>query len=471
MSAAAADTAASLGSTIATMGRRQVGTDAIGHLSAAQGQATVMADALTSAHQILTNHTTVGEAYAAAPDAGDKNWMNDDAAGRHRAPEPRKDTMPPTHPTGDDPEQPSTGIADLLGCADGDTCHDTDRVASAAGPATVLAVLDYGDGGTRWDGGQYVAVGTSPGTWNPVTGAEQLAGAGPVGFYNPPHLDPAEAQAAAGHLDELAALAEAGRRPSAPTRWGRAAQRLEHLIAGDADLAGERVRIVDDELPVTVTDLLALLREREPAAGPPTRRHVATTAIRDAGGDPGALWMELVDHDGAVGVAVTGVEGDEDPAAEFWQPYTAVHTPAQARHLAGRLRAFASTASRVGGPALHLGDGIVLDWSVPTGDGGRSLEVADGHGSSVLLDLNPVQMRELCEALTETLNADDVDDTPNAYWPAANDPRYIDWSDYEHERGMLLQVGDGIDAVTITLSPRQLRTWRDRLAADIDPPR
>ncbi|MFI5837741.1 hypothetical protein ACIA5A_29090 [Micromonospora sp. NPDC051300] len=365
----------------------------------------------------------------------------------------------------------STTVGDVLGYADGDTCHGTDRVASAAGPASVLAVLDYGDGGTRWDGGQYVALGTSPGSWNPVTGAEQLAGDVSTATYWPPHLDPAEAQAAAGYLDELAALAEAGPRPSAPSRWGRAAQRLEHLIAGDADLAGERVRIVDDELPVTVTDLLALLREREPAAGPPVRRHVATEAMRDAGGDPGTVWMELVEHDGAVRVAVTGVEGDEDPAAEFWQPYTAVHTPAQARHLAGRLRAFAGAASQVGGPALHLGDGIVLDWSMPTGDGGRRLEVADGYGSSVLLDLTGVQVRELCEALTETLNADDVDDTPNAYWPAANDPRYIDWSDYEHERGVLLQVGDGVDAVTITLSPRQLRTWRDRLTADIDEPR
>ncbi|PWU52765.1 hypothetical protein DLJ47_18180 [Micromonospora sp. S4605] len=88
MSVAAADTAASLQSAIATMGRRQVGADAIGHLSAALDQASVMAGALASAHEVLTNHTAVAEAYAAAPDAGDKNWMSDDAAGRHRAPTP-----------------------------------------------------------------------------------------------------------------------------------------------------------------------------------------------------------------------------------------------------------------------------------------------------------------------------------------------------------------------------------------------
>ncbi|MFI0793559.1 hypothetical protein ACH4OY_12825 [Micromonospora rubida] len=70
---------------------------------------------------------------------------------------------------------------------------------------------------------------------------------------------------------------------------GRATLRLEHLIAGDADLAREKVTVVDDELPVTVRDLLALLRDKEPAAGPATRRHVATTAISEAGGDTGVL--------------------------------------------------------------------------------------------------------------------------------------------------------------------------------------
>ncbi|RBJ11081.1 hypothetical protein DRA43_01605 [Micromonospora provocatoris] len=358
MSAAAADTAASLESTIATMGRRQVGPDAIGHLSAARDEAAVMAGALASAHQVLTNHTAVGEAYAAAPDAGDKSWMNDGAAGRHRAPEPRKDTMTPTHPSaGDDPEQPSTGVADLLGYADGDTCHGTDQVTSAAGPATTLALMDYGDGNDRWSGGRYVAVGTSPGEWNPVTGAEQ-----PVGeqhqqpmAYAAPHLDPAEAEAAAAHLDELADLAEAGHRPPKPTKWGRAARRLEHLIADDAGLAREKVTIVDDELPVTVRDLLALLRDKAPVAGPTSRRHVATTAIGEAGGDTGVLWMDLVDHDGATRVAVTGVEGEEDPASDYWQPYTAQHTPEQARELATKLRTFAAGAREAARGALHLG--------------------------------------------------------------------------------------------------------------------
>ncbi|MEV0005905.1 hypothetical protein AB0H28_26970 [Micromonospora sp. NPDC050980] len=246
---------------------------------------------------------------------------------------------------------PATAVGDVLGYADGDTCHGTDQVGSVAGPTTVLALMDYGDGG-----GRYVAVGTSPHRWNPVTNTEAIDSGQPTG-YAAPHLDPAEAEAAAAYLDELADLAEAGHRPPKPTKWSRAADRLEHLLASDADLAREKVTVVDDELPVTVRDLLGLLREKQPAAGPASRRHVATTAMREAGGDAGTLWMDLVDHDGATRVAVTAVEGDEDSAADFWQPYTAQHTPTEARELAGKLRAFAVGAREATRGALYLGDG------------------------------------------------------------------------------------------------------------------
>jgi hypothetical protein len=367
-------------------------------------------------------------------------------------------------------DHPATTVGDVLGYADGDTCHGTDQVPAAAGPATTLAVMDYGDGGDRWDGGRYVAVGTSPHRWNPVTSAEDPTGDQyeQPGLYNPPHLDPSEAETAARHLDDLADLAEAGHQPPKPTKWSRAAQRLEHLLAGDADLAREKVTVVDDELPVTMKDLLALLRDKQPTTGPATRRHVTTTAIRDAGGDAGVLWLDLVDHDGATRVAVTGVEGDEDPAADFWQPYTAQHTPAQARELAGKLRACAEAARQAARGGLYLGDGdaAYLDWSMRTADGGRNLEVGDGV-DAVNLDLNPTQMRELHDALSVTIAAEDFIETPNAYWLRANDGRYIDWSDFEYERGFQLEVGDGTTAVAITLSPKQLRAWRDRLAAEL----
>ncbi|QKW17604.1 hypothetical protein [Verrucosispora sp. NA02020] len=371
-----------------------------------------------------------------------------------------------TNPLASTPSDPA-GVGDVLGVADGDTCHGTDQVPSAAGPATTLALMDYGDGGDRWDGGRYVAVGTSPHPWHPVTGAEHPTGdeyAQP-GMYHPPHLDPAEAETAARHLDELADLAEAGHRPPTPTKWGRAAQRLEHLIDRDCELAGVKVAIGDDELPVNVRDLLALLRDKEPATGPSTRRHVTTAAIDYAGGDPGTLWMDLVDHDGATRIAVTGVEGDESPDSDYWQPYIAQHTPVQARDLADRLRTFAHDARSV----LRLGQGAdapYLDWSTRTADGGRNLAIGAGR-DAVSLDLNPTQLRELHDALTATITADDFAEAPGGYWPEENSTRYIDWSDFEYERGFLLGIGDGTTAVEMTVSAGQLRAWRDRLATDL----
>ncbi|MGC4856974.1 hypothetical protein ACLQ24_27280 [Micromonospora sp. DT4] len=120
-----------------------------------------------------------------------------------------------------------------------------------------------------------------------------------------------------------------------------------------------------------------------------------------------------------------------------------------------------------GGSALYLGDRVgdpYLDWSVPAGGGG--LELANGP-DAVQLGLNPMQLRELVDALSATITADDINEASGAYWPAGNDDRYIDWSDYEYERGFDLEIGDGITAVAVTLSVKQLRTWRDWLAADL----
>ncbi|MFI9531416.1 hypothetical protein [Micromonospora rosaria] len=406
-----------------------------------------VADAVAEAGSLASKELLMGDGFASAPIAAT-----------------------PTSFGGSVDSTPAVGAAgDVLGYADGDTCHGTDRVASVAGPATTLALLDFGDGDDRWDGGRYVAVATSPGTWNPVTSEERTDGSGLSYSYGPPHLDPVEAEVAAGHLDELADLAESGPRPPAATRWGRAAQRLEHVTAGDADMAEEPVMIGDDELPVTVRDLLALLRGKEPATGLSARRHVTTEAMAQAGGDPGALWMDLIEHDGATRIAVTGVEGEESPDSDYWDSYTARHTPEQARALAGRLRTFAREARLRAFGALRLGrgeDAPYLDWSVPTADGGRNLEFGDGH-DTVDLDLNPTQLRELHDALTATLTADDLDEAFNAYTPWENDDRYIDWSVFEYETGFQLEIGDGTTAVTVNLTPGQLRAWRDRLATTL----
>lgn len=144
------------------------------------------------------------------------------------------------------------------------------------------------------------------------------------------------------HLDELADLAEASHRPLKAAQVGQGG-----AAAGapdrHADLAREKVTIVDDELPVTMQDLLALLREKAPTAGPTTRRQGATH--RDRRGR--RRLQRAVDGPGRPRrrdrVAVTGVEGDEDPAANYWRPYTAQHIPDQARELAGKLRACAAS--------------------------------------------------------------------------------------------------------------------------------
>ncbi|MGN9811413.1 hypothetical protein ACTMSW_18910 [Micromonospora sp. BQ11] len=71
---------------------------------------------------------------------------------------------------------------------------------------------------------------------------------------------------------------------------------------------------------------------------------------------------------------------------------------------------------------------------LPTSDGGHSLKLGNGQ-DTVQFDHNLKQLRELREALTVTITADDFADLPGAYWPWENDDRYIDWSDFEYEGG------------------------------------
>ncbi|MFI8802809.1 hypothetical protein [Micromonospora chalcea] len=101
-----------------------------------------------------------------------------------------------------------------------------------------------------------------------------------------------------------------------------------------------------------------------------------------------------------------------------------------------------------------------------TYDGGRNLEIGDGV-DAVSFDLNPTQMRELHDALTATITADDFADAPGAYWPQENDERYIDWSVFEYERGFSLEAGDGTRTVDLTLTVKQLQVWRDQLATEL----
>lgn len=216
-----------------------------------------------------------------------------------------------------------------------------------------------------------------------------------------------------------------------------------------------------------------MLRDKQPTAGPSTRRHAATTAMDQSGGDTGVLWMDLVDHDGATRVAVTGVEGTEDPDDDYWQPYTSQLTAAQARELATKLRTFAGAAldhgpegAEIEPAGLYLGTGEHLDWSTTTPDGGRQIKVGNGV-DAVTVDLTSDQAQHLRAQLHYTLTTD-----PRAEQFVrlgdGDDAAYIDWSTSRPDGGRQVAVRnrDGA-AVTNDLTRPQMAALDEQLAADL----
>lgn len=247
-----------------------------------------------------------------------------------------------------------TTVGDVLGVANGDTVHATDLVKGTGGTNTTIALTEYRDDGSGAGGavGQFVEVATSPRRYNPATSKEAPPDGeyGPDTIYITPQLAPAEAEQAAAHLDELATLAEAGYRPPKPTKFGRAALRLQHLLDRDSARPGEKIAVGDeDEFPLSARDLLALLRDKDPASvAAGTRRKVVARAMAEGGGDDGTLWLDLEPAaDGPPRITVIAVEGThEDPDSDYWRDYTAHYTPDGARELAAKLRAFARAARR-----------------------------------------------------------------------------------------------------------------------------
>lgn len=254
---------------------------------------------------------------------------------------------PPAAPnhSGYNPDQPRatdgkwTKVGDVLDVADEDICWGSDQVKGAGPVPTNLALMDYDghSGEPGWgNGGQYVEVATPP----PDKPGDVMAN---------PNLSPEEAEVAAGHLEELARLAESGYRPPKPSKHARAAQRLQHMIDEGNAGVNDPVGVGEDgEFPLTHRELLQLLRDKDPAGVTGTaRRKVAARASAAAGGERGVLWMDLEPGPDGTRIAVTAIEGDSDtPDDEFWKPYTAHHTPNSARELAGKLRAFARAARK-----------------------------------------------------------------------------------------------------------------------------
>jgi hypothetical protein len=302
--------------------------------------ASVMQTAWRMYHDLYVPETA---AELPAPTTGSDLATNREAT----VPHTHQPAEPTTRHSGYDPNQPRaadgkwTAVGDALGRADDETCFGSDRVRGIGTVPTDLLLMDYAStaAGPEWDndasGNQFVEVVTPCGR--------------PDDVYAAPDLAPAEAETAARHLDELADLAESGWTPPKPSRYARAAARLEHLVDEDHANPGERIMVGDDEeFPLTVKELRKLLRDADPAGGASVRRKVPAKASAASGGEAGVLWLDLEPgDDGTPRIAVTAIEGDSDtPDTEFWREYTAHHTPDSARELAAKLRSFAGAARR-----------------------------------------------------------------------------------------------------------------------------
>lgn len=355
--------------TAITEGLRSMAND----VRSAAGTAGVAEDTAQAHHQTdIERHDAPrgGRAAEARWDVARPDETTEAAAGggRHRLPDQREEPpVPAPTPAGPpeprrggyDPNQPRAAdgkwtkddrpddedqadVPDVLGVAGENAIVGSDQVKGTGDvPTNLVLIDDPGEEQTSshsWRGGQFVEVRT------PVNK--------PGDIMSYPILSPDEAEQAAAGLEDLAERAERGEKPPRPSKWAKAAQQLRHVMdSGRGDIKpGDRVALWDDEtLPVTYKDLMGLLAQADPQAGDGTTPHRHTTYARAsvaANGETGAVWTELL-PDGRI--AVTGIEGDgpsATPDDEFWKPYTAHHTPAGARELAGKLRRFARAARR-----------------------------------------------------------------------------------------------------------------------------
>jgi hypothetical protein len=251
----------------ATLAGRRTDTATLAILDRISAHITAMAATCESGVGHLdAYHGSLEQAVNSTPEAADTDFYRPDtttAAAKAAAAGPGGRDL---HEQEAEPDE----LDDVLGFADGEKCHGTDQVHAAAGPATAIALVDGGDGA---DSLPFVTVATSPGRWNPLTWEEGGRGGG----YAAPHLSPDEAEQAAQHLDELAEQAEAGFQPPKPSKWGRAAQRLQHLLDADRAARSDKIGVgEDEEFPLSVGDLLKLLQEKDPAATQSPRRRVFT---------------------------------------------------------------------------------------------------------------------------------------------------------------------------------------------------
>lgn len=327
----------------ATLANRGLDVDTLTRIDRVRAQTNALAAlAATGVEHLTDYHAHMEQAVNHTPEAADTDFY--------------QPASTVTAPRGHyNPDQPRAAdgkwikVGDVLGYADNQVCYGTDRVAGTSTAPVDLALIEYPDE-PGLQAGAYISVATPPGSFNPVTGQGDGGHA-----YCAPQLDAAEAETTAGHLDNLADMADAGYRPPAPTKHTRARQHLELLLAEGKARKRDRVIVGgdDDDVPLTNGDLLKLLSEADPTLSAPQTRHaVRAHAAVAAGGEDGTVWLDLQPGtDGEMSVVVTAVQGTESPDDEVWQQYVSRHTSASARELAGKLRAFAAAARRRSEPA------------------------------------------------------------------------------------------------------------------------
>lgn len=325
MSAAAADTVTSLDRTLAAMRRGSVHSDALAHLANAADDARQLAAALADAHQSLTRHDTVREAYAAAGDAGDKDWMTSDAGGTAALQVADAGTPAAGTPAG-------PPVPDVFGISDVDEkYHSTDTVSGIGDTNANLALYCS----PSLPGLALIEVNTSPGHWHP-TNADKRSTIDPL-------VSPREARKLATLLDDLVTLGRSGARVSRPTRLQKTAEKLSELLGTDPDAC---LSVVGDggEDEISARDLHRLLALVPKPDVDGRRRLPCKDAGNEMQSDDGTVHAELLTPAGGTPtITVSAVEGNEPPD----KTATARLNLDGAAELAGKLRCFADAADAV----------------------------------------------------------------------------------------------------------------------------
>lgn len=450
-------------------------------------QMTQLADTFTALGGVLESHLIVGDAYAATGnEAGNKSFATGGQTGGPAMTDSSSGAKPP-HRGGFDPDQPrdtagrwtaaSDGqLPDVLNVADGQECLASDQVRGD-GPAPTELQLRNEPANDYWTGGTYVQVAT------PQQGPPELGG------YAPPLLSPAEADKAADHLDDLAELADSGYQPPKPNRISRAAQLVEHLLEEDKASLGDKITVGDEEeFPLSVRELRKLLRDADPTHGQSQRRKVVAKAAERAGGDRGALWMDLaVGDDGQPRITVVGTEGEVPD--RHYDSFTARYTPAETRQLAASLRGFATAARQhadgtrpaaaatAAPPApaaatdYEITSGVwwsreqgteapYLDWSTTRTGGGRLVELSDGT-TALNIDLDAGQVADLAAELGDVLN----DPARDAGGLSVDDTTSLDITRTDNGAITLAFTDDDM-TVSVPVPSDQLRSIHAQLLTD-----